>query len=301
MATTNVIDVSRYQDPKQFDYAGAKSAGVQAMIIQLGHGHTQDPSAADHIANAKANGLKIAGYFYYEGTSGEVDFSTSLAQKLLPAGSYYFLDMEGNIGGDWQSQFYDFKTVWQTSGYRPGIYCSDSPYKSKFNNDRLVQDGVYRWIASYSYEPANYDIWQTGSKGGFGKYTNDVDHDFDKTGSIINGAQTPTQPTQPTQATQPVITPNQETGAYISNLVGVMAEDSETGIPGLAYSNDNGGHYTVLDTVYGRKYRQEDADRLWPLLEPKIKELVQSMINPSSNTSSTSNNEDNNKSGGETT
>ena len=30
----------------------------------------------------------------------------------------------------------------------------------------------------------------------------------------------------------------------------------------------------MTDTVLGRKYRQEDANRLWKFLEPKIGELI---------------------------
>lgn len=50
--------------------------------------------------------------------------------------------------------------------------------------------------------------------------------------------------------------------------------DSDDGVWGYGYSSDNGEHFYVTDTIKGRKFRQEDADRLWKYLEPKIKELI---------------------------
>lgn len=50
--------------------------------------------------------------------------------------------------------------------------------------------------------------------------------------------------------------------------------DTETGVWGYGYSPDNGQHFYVLNTIKGRKYRQEDADRLWKYLAPKIKNLI---------------------------
>lgn len=50
--------------------------------------------------------------------------------------------------------------------------------------------------------------------------------------------------------------------------------DSDDGVWGYGYSPDNGEHFYVTDTIKGRKFRQEDADRLWKYLEPKVKELI---------------------------
>lgn len=43
--------------------------------------------------------------------------------------------------------------------------------------------------------------------------------------------------------------------------------DSELGIVGLGYSPDNGLHFFVTNTIKGRVFRQEDADRLWPFMK----------------------------------
>lgn len=47
-------------------------------------------------------------------------------------------------------------------------------------------------------------------------------------------------------------------------------QDTESGVWGLGYSPDNGKNFYVLNTIFGRKYRQEDADRLWEFLKQKI-------------------------------
>lgn len=54
--------------------------------------------------------------------------------------------------------------------------------------------------------------------------------------------------------------------------------DTETGVWGYGYSPDNGTHFYVLVTIKGRKFRQEDADRLWKFLKPKIEQLIDSKI-----------------------
>ena len=51
--------------------------------------------------------------------------------------------------------------------------------------------------------------------------------------------------------------------------------DSETGQIGYGYSPDNGKTFFVTNTIKGRKFRQEDADRLWKFLEPMIEKLIE--------------------------
>lgn len=51
--------------------------------------------------------------------------------------------------------------------------------------------------------------------------------------------------------------------------------DSETGQLGYGYSPDNGRTFYVTNTIKGRKFRQEDADRLWKFLKPMVEKLVE--------------------------
>lgn len=261
MTKANWIDVSYFQDPEKFDYQAAKQAGIQGLIIRSGYGKTQDTAAAQHIANAQKYGFMWHLYHYWYNMGGEAEWAVQNAKSLgLTANQYLFLDMEDkSLPADWNGQFAVFrKAVGDT--YKVGLYCSDSPYKAKFQDSQLQQLKVARWVASYSYEPANYDIWQMSGagSGGFGSYTGDVDRDYTKSDILSLYATTNINPvvTKPTADLQ-----------YIQPIMLQPGYDTETNIYGLGYSPDNGVHFYVTDTVWGRKYRQEDGDRLWPFLK----------------------------------
>ena len=258
MTMANVIDISEYQDPAKFDYQAAKSNGIKAVIIRLSVGNRRDNHAAEHIDNCKKYGLKWHGYHYWYNLSGEAAFAVSDAQSLgLTSSQYFFLDMEDkSLSSDWSVQFESFRSA-VGGKYKIGLYCSDSPYKSHFDNAKMVAEGVYRWIAAYSYEPANYDTWQMSGEGsgGFGSYTGDVDRDYDKTGNLFK------------EEAQP-ITPS--TTPLYRQIIGEAGYDTDSGIYGLGRSYDNGKTFHVMDTVYGRIYRQQDGDSIWPFLKPKI-------------------------------
>ncbi|WP_314737065.1 hypothetical protein [Limosilactobacillus urinaemulieris] len=67
-----------------------------------------------------------------------------------------------------------------------------------------------------------------------------------------------------------IVPPNDDT-PYLSAIVNQFGTDTdEPNVQGLGYSPDNGVHFYVNDTIKGRKYRQEDADRLWPYLKKYI-------------------------------
>lgn len=258
MTMANVIDISEFQDPAKFDYQAAKSNGIKAVIIRLSVGNRRDNHAVEHIANCKKYGLKWHGYHYWYNLSGEAAFAISDAQSLgLTSSQYFFLDMEDKtLSSDWSAQFESFRSA-VGDKYKIGLYCSDSPYNSHFDNAKIVAEGVYRWIAAYSYEPANYDIWQMSGEGsgGFGSYTGDVDRDYDKAGNLF------------VEDVQP-ITPS--TTPLYRQIIGDAGYDTDSGIYGLGRSYDNGKTFHVMDTVYGRIYRQQDGDSIWPFLQPKI-------------------------------
>lgn len=249
MATANVIDIAKWQTSSSLDWQAIKDAGIKAVIIQLSHGLEYEDQAQEHIANANKYGLIWHGYHFYQGETREVDFSISNAQSLgLAKDAHMFLDIEGDIAGDWQAQFYDFKAEWDKAGWKAGIYVSDSPYQAQFDNDKLVADGVYRWVASYGKAPSNYDMWQISGagSGGFGTYTDDIDRDFDKTGALIISYK-----------------------STAAGAVGFHQDTSRGGGIGLAYSGDNSNFHVVLSPL-GFMFNQADGDRMWPLIANKI-------------------------------
>ena len=258
----NWIDVSEFQDPSIFDYQAVKNAGIIGLIIREGHGLKADKYVQQHIANAKKYGLKWHLYHYWENVGGESNYAVSHAQLLgLTDKQIFFLDMEDkSLPANWNEQFADFRNE-AKSHFKVGLYCSDSPYKAKFSNSQLRSLGVISWIASYSYEPKNYDIWQISGAGGggFGNYKHDVDRDYDKNNVLsYDEYSTP---------------PHYEPPVSYRNIVLQPGYDTETGIYGVGCSYDNGKTFKVYWTIFGRKYYQEDADRLWPFLKDKIGEI----------------------------
>ena len=272
MTKANWIDVSYFQDPEKFDYQAAKQAGIQGLIIRAGYGKTQDTAAAQHIANAQKYGFMWHLYHYWYNMDGEADWAVQNANSLgLTANQYLFLDMEDkSLPADWNGQFAVFRKA-VGDAYKVGLYCSNSPYKAKFQDSQLQQLNVARWIASYSYEPANYDIWQLSGAGGggFGSYTGDVDRDYAKSNILSLYATANINPVvvQPTADLQ-----------YIQPIMLQPGYDTETNIYGLGYSPDNGVHFYVTYTTFGRKYRQEDADRLWQYLQGSVSKQIASAV-----------------------
>lgn len=272
MTKANWIDVSYFQDPNKFDYQAAKQAGIQGLIIRAGYGKTQDTAAAQHIANAQKYGFMWHLYHYWYNMGGEAEWAVQNAKSLgLTANQYLFLDMEDkSLPADWNGQFAVFRKA-VGDAYKVGLYCSDSPYKAKFQDSQLQQLKVARWVASYSYEPANYDIWQLSGagSGGFGSYTDDVDRDYTKSDILSLYATTNINPvvTKPTADLQ-----------YIQPIMLQPGYDTETNIYGLGYSPDNGVHFYVTYTTFGAKYRQEDADRLWKYLQGFVTKQIASAV-----------------------
>lgn len=272
MTKANWIDVSYFQDPNKFDYQAAKQAGIQGLIIRAGYGKTQDTAAAQHIANAQKYGFMWHLYHYWYNMGGEAEWAVQNAKSLgLTANQYLFLDMEDkSLPDDWNGQFAAFRKA-VGGAYKVGLYCSDSPYKAKFQDSQLQQLKVARWVASYNYEPVNYDIWQMSGagSGGFGSYTGDVDRDYTKSDILSLYATTNINPvvTKPTADLQ-----------YIQPIMLQPGYDTETNIYGLGYSPDNGVHFYVTYTTFGAKYRQEDADRLWKYLQGFVSKQIHDAV-----------------------
>ena len=267
MANANVIDISYFQNSFQLDWQAIKDAGIKAVVIRAGYGKTQDTQAAAHIANAKKYGLQWHLYHYWYNMSGEAEFAVQNAKNLgLTSNQYLFLDMKDkSLSANWNDQFAMFRNAVGNT-FQVGLYCSDSPYKAKFQDSQLQQLKVYRWIASYSYEPKNYDMWQMSGagSGGFGSYQHDIDRDFDRTGRLIADSEPPSPVDPDKPITPPELTP---TMPNIRAIINEPGYDTDSGIYGYGYSPDNGQHFYVQDTVLGRKYRQADAERLWPYLK----------------------------------
>lgn len=261
--TANAIDISEFQDPSTFDYQAVKNAGIDTLIIRGSVYHRQDKFAKQHVANAQKYGFKWHLYHYFYGGTDEYQVAINNAKELgLTSGQYLFLDMENkSMPSDWNGLFAQFRQAVGDT-FKVGLYCSDSPYKAKFNDSQLQSLGVMRWIASYSYEPANYDIWQMSGAGGggFGSYQRDVDRDY-VANVELNAYANNDKPFVPPDVPQTVK----------SIILKPMLVN---GIYGLGNSLDNGVANKIYWTIYGRKYYQEDGDRIWPFLVDKVKSVM---------------------------
>ena len=261
MSQANTIDISKFQKPSELTelvYQAAKSDGIQTIIIRGSSGTAQDPAAKTHIANAKKYGFNWHLYHDWHNSDGEIAFAIQNAHDLgMGADQYLFLDMEGDLAGDWSQQFEAFRAQ-AKSDFKIGLYCSESPYNSRFDDAKIQSEQVARWIANYSHEPKNYDIWQMSGagSGGFGSYTKDIDRDYDKN-DILVPKKEPDIPTLPAET-------------EFQQIVLEYGRDTKEGFYGRGYSPDNGKTFVVTDTTFGRKFRQQDADRLWPFLKDKI-------------------------------
>lgn len=262
MTTPNVVDVSEHQ-PTSIDFADLAANGIKAVIVRIGHGTTQDEHAASHIERAKAAGLFVHAYHFYEGVDGEVAWSIKNAQSLgIMTGTYYFLDMEGNISGSWSDIFRGFYRNWLMAGFKAGLYCSLSKY-DLFNDKELKNNGVYRWIADWDVDeaPADADVWQYNCTTWLGQYQSKLDKDVDLTGKLIQAVDSPSHETDP-NATYQV-----KAGAFVnfdysttSVAGGKMLVASPNGVDKLPKLGPDG------DFIFN----DHDFDHIWEGIKARI-------------------------------
>lgn len=271
MTTPNVVDLSKYQTKAingsmDIDFADLKANGIKAVIIQLGHGVTQDPAAESFIAQANAVGLIVHGYHFFEsGHADQVQFSITNAQQLgLSKNAYYFLDMEGNINGSWSDQFRPFYRNWKMNGWNVGLYASLSKY-GLFNMDEFKTNHVYKWVADWdvAQAPGVADIWQYNCSNGLGSYTLKLDKDVDIAGNLIQQIDKP----KPI-ATDPNGKFNVQAGAFVN------FDYSTTEIQGgkmLVASPDGVNKIPKLypDGTFG--FIDKDYDHIWEAIKDRIK------------------------------
>ena len=270
MPDPNVVDLSKYQTKAingsmDIDFADLKANGIKAVIIQLGHGVTQDPAAEQFISQAKAAGLIVHGYHFYEyGQDNQVQWSIQNAKDLgLDVNAYYFLDMEGNIPTGWGDDFRPFYRNWKMAGWNVGIYASLSKF-GEFDLKELEANGVYKWVADWDADqaPGIADIWQYNCSAGLGKYTLKLDKDVDITGKLIQPVKAPEQLETDPNGQYPV-----KAGAFVdfdysttSIVGGKMLISSPDGINKIPKLGPDGSFI----------FNQKDGDRMWVFVKDKI-------------------------------
>lgn len=168
------VDVSKYQ--RGLNLKLVQGEGGEFVIIRaVGEGLYIDPSFDDFYRQAKAVGMDIGAYLF--GKAFSVDEAYREAAYFIRAIQdydikYVFYDVEArmlNQGYDHLTQIIKaFCDTMNASGYVCGVYSSESPFNTKFNDKQL--NGYPHWVAKYSknrpvLKSGNVvDIWQFGGE-----------------------------------------------------------------------------------------------------------------------------------------
>lgn len=288
---------------------------AQAVIVKATQGTYYVNPKCNHQWDLTGQLGKLRGLYHYAGGGDPVAEAQYFIRNIKNYVGQGVLAVDWEEGQNtawgntnWVRQFVD--EVHKETGVWPMIYVQASALDQVANcaNDCAL------WVADYPRQTNGWTLpdmnvpsgaWSTIT--GWQFTGDDMDRDIfylDEAGwnklanpSSSSSTTTPSNPDTPKSDTpssnspsssdpksdtpsssQPVIIAPSDTDKYIQGIVQQYGYDTETGVWGSGYSNDNGVHFYVTDTVYGRKYRQEDADRLWMFLSSKIKSLFQEMI-----------------------
>ena len=170
------IDVSIYQP--NIDWAQARQI-IQFAVLKIGGsecGRFEDRTFRYNLANARANGIKLGGYFmggkgFTSAEAGRADAMYCL--QIISGLSFefpVFIDLELPSPATRQGNTdacIAFCEMIKSAGYKTGIYASDiSGFKDRLDLSRL---GAYdKWVARYGSQPqivTDWVIWQYSSDG----------------------------------------------------------------------------------------------------------------------------------------
>ena len=186
------IDVSTFQ--KGIDWQQVKAAGVEFVIIRLGHRGTnigvlyEDDDAQAHYQGAIAAGLKVGGYFYSQAiTPAEAKEEAELCLQIVEG-----WQVEMPIVFDWEHIDADCRTInmdprtftdcakafcqtIENAGYKSMIYFNQrqamtEPMEGWSVNDRYYLEELTDygfWLAMYADMtfPTRIDMWQYTNTG----------------------------------------------------------------------------------------------------------------------------------------
>ena len=181
------IDVSKWNGTN-INWKQVKESGVEFVIIRCayrGYGKegklVEDPNFHANLAGARAAGLRVGVYFFSQAiTEKEAVEEASVCLKLVNGAKLdypIYFDSEfarSDRGGraDWLSKAdrtdiaVAFCETIRNSGYRTGVYASESFFQHHLNFSTLTKNGYSIWNAHYGVSASGIrcDIWQyTGS------------------------------------------------------------------------------------------------------------------------------------------
>lgn len=156
------VDVAKYQPTSIHAYAnaGAKLAIVQVSVAR----GIVAPKAKAQVASARANGMRVAAYFYacfghsVTEAKAEASFAVSCAKKAgVPAGSMLAVDWEGQdndtsgaVASNTSAILASMRVI-HDAGYQPMLYSGAFLLRSKINIKQIIHEfGTCLWVASYA-------------------------------------------------------------------------------------------------------------------------------------------------------
>lgn len=261
---------------------------AQGVIIKATQGTGYVNPKCNHQWDLAGQNGKLRGLYHYAGggdPAAEAQYFLNNIRNYIGK-AVLAVDWEKNQNSawgntNWVRKFVD--EVHRQTNIWPLIYVSESAISQVAN----CANDCGLWVAKY--DSMDWKSWTVPnisvSSGAFSAITGwqftggDMDRSIfylDETGWNKLANPTYSTPNRPSSGTDtkpqpdiPVVKPD-DSGSYIQGIVLQYGYDSVSGIWGAGYSYDNGAHFFVTDTIYGRKYRQEDADRLWPYLKKYI-------------------------------
>lgn len=159
-------DVASYQDSTQSYFKSIKSKGSKFVIVKLGGSggaegyHYQNPKASAQLANAKAAGLDVGGYYWGQFGADKskaaemAKMAISDAKKFgLEAGSVIALDYEAGATYSKSANTAAIEVFMETlkkAGYKPVLYSGAYYMKQYVDYESIGKKyGDVLWVASY--------------------------------------------------------------------------------------------------------------------------------------------------------
>lgn len=209
---TKAVDISQYNTITDYRALASQFKNIYIRIGYRSYGSgtlTLDKSFKKHIDNCLANNMNV-GIYFYDQSLNEVE-AVQQADWVANKLESYKITLPVYIDSEYSNKKHDgradgiskeqrtknviaFCNKIKARGYTPGVYASDSWFKSMLIFDQIKNYNI--WCARYSTEKptiSKYDIWQYGSEN-YNWATKPIDTNIVYGLSVENTISTPNKP-----------------------------------------------------------------------------------------------------------
>ena len=188
----DTIDVSYNQGT--IDWAKVKKAGIKNVLIRIGEGDLKsqyDPMFEKNYKAAKAQGLKIGGYYVsqcgndpvYEDYTQDAKLEAKICLDLIKGKAFDFpiyhdLEVKSVQTKKIQAATMAFCAAIEAGGYKAGVYASNDFFDA-YLDYKAIKSKYSIWLAQWevSKPSKDCDIWQYSESGSCSGITTTVDYD----------------------------------------------------------------------------------------------------------------------------